>query len=94
MPGHATLCYMVVSGNLNSPLNLFISFGKALMDQGFSSDPFLAKGGERQLPVYQSKSEFAKTTVGEAPGSELAILFIPSFRTHWLEPFRTGRQRN
>ena len=43
MPGHATLCYMVVSGNLNSPLNLFISFGKALTEQGFPSDPFLAK---------------------------------------------------
>jgi hypothetical protein len=34
---------MVVGGNLNSPLNLFISFAKALMEQGFPSDPFLAK---------------------------------------------------
>src|SRR5262245_48446496 len=41
--GHVTLCYMVVGGNLNSPLNLFISFAKALMEQGFPSDPFLAK---------------------------------------------------
>ena len=42
MRGHVTLCYMVVVGNLNSPLNLF-SFAKALMEQGFPSDPFLAK---------------------------------------------------
>ena len=55
MPGHATLCYMVVGGNLNSPLNLFISFGKALMDQGFSSDPFLAKDG--------AEWNFLRTTV-------------------------------
>src|SRR5215472_15250093 len=41
--GHVTLCYMVFCGNLNSPLNLFISFAKALMEQGFPSDPFLAK---------------------------------------------------
>ena len=34
---------MVFCGNLNSPLNLFISFAKALMEQGFPSDPFLAK---------------------------------------------------
>jgi len=34
---------MVVGGNLNSPLNLFISFAKALMEQGFRSDLFLAK---------------------------------------------------
>ena len=43
MHGHATLCYIVVGGNLNSPLNLFISFAKALMEQGFRSDLFLAK---------------------------------------------------
>ena len=43
MRGHVTLCYMVVGGNLNSPLNLFISFAKALMEQGFPSDLFLAK---------------------------------------------------
>ena len=43
MHGHLTLCYMVVGGNLNSPLNLFISFAKALMEQGFRSDLFLAK---------------------------------------------------
>src|SRR5215510_1169547 len=43
MRGHVTLCYMVVGGNLNSPLNLFISFAKALMEQGFRSDLFLAK---------------------------------------------------
>src|SRR5215469_11648453 len=30
-------------GNFNSPLNLFISFAKALMEQGFRSDLFLAK---------------------------------------------------
>ena len=40
MRGHVTLCYMVVVGNLNSPLNLFISFAKALMEQGFPSDLF------------------------------------------------------
>jgi len=42
---------MVVGGNLNSPLNLFISFAKALMEQGFRSDLFLAKdsvGGNRR----------------------------------------------
>src|SRR5262249_19424997 len=43
MRGHVTLCHMAVSGNLNSPLNLFISFVKALMEQGFRSDLFLAK---------------------------------------------------
>ena len=43
MRGHVTLCYMVVGGNLNSPLNLFISFAKALMEHGFLSDLFLAK---------------------------------------------------
>ena len=43
MRAHVTLCYMVVGGNLNSPLNLFISFAKALMEQGFRSDLFLAK---------------------------------------------------
>jgi len=43
MHGHVTLCYIVVGGNLNSPLNLFISFAKALMEQGFRSDLFLAK---------------------------------------------------
>jgi len=43
MHGHATLCYIVVGGNLNSPLNLFISFAKAQMEQGFRSDLFLAK---------------------------------------------------
>jgi hypothetical protein len=43
MRGHVTLCYVVVGGNFNSPLNLFISFAKALMEQGFPSDPFLAK---------------------------------------------------
>ena len=42
MRGHVTLCYMVVGGNLNSPLNLFISYAKALMEQGFPSDLFLA----------------------------------------------------
>ena len=31
MHGHVTLSYIVVGGNLNSPLNLFISFAKALM---------------------------------------------------------------
>ena len=54
MRGHVTLCYMVVGGNLNSPLNLFISFAKALMEQGFRSDLFLAKD-----------SRFG---TGEAPG--------------------------
>jgi len=34
---------MVVGGNLNSTLNLFISFAKALMKQGFRSDLFLTK---------------------------------------------------
>ena len=43
MRRHVALCYMVVGCNLNSPLNLFISFAKALMEQGFLSDPFLAK---------------------------------------------------
>ena len=43
MRGHVTLCYMVVGGNLNWPLNLFILFAKALMEQGFRSDLFLAK---------------------------------------------------
>ena len=43
MHGHVTLCYIVVGGNLNSTLNLFISFTKALMEQGFRSDLFLAK---------------------------------------------------
>ena len=43
MRGHVTLCHMAVSGNLNSLLNLFISFVKALMEQGFRSDLFLAK---------------------------------------------------
>src|SRR5215471_487106 len=41
--GNVTMCYIVVGGNLNSPLNLFISFAKALMEQGFRSDLFLAK---------------------------------------------------
>ena len=41
--GHVTLCYMVVGSSLNPPLNLFISFAKALMEQGFRSDLFLAK---------------------------------------------------
>ena len=48
--GHVTLCYMVVGGNLNSPLNLFISFAKALMEQGFPSDPFLAKDKSNVIP--------------------------------------------
>jgi len=43
MRGNVTLCYMVDGGTLNSPLNLFISFAKALMEQGFRSDLFLAK---------------------------------------------------
>jgi hypothetical protein len=43
MHGHVTLCYIVVVGNLNSPLNLFISFANALMEQGFRSDLLLAK---------------------------------------------------
>ena len=43
MRQHVTLCYMVVGGNIDSPLNLFISFAKALMEQGFPSDLFLAK---------------------------------------------------
>src|SRR5215510_4958944 len=43
MRGHVTLCYMGVGGNLNSPLHLFISFAKALMELGFRSDLFLAK---------------------------------------------------
>jgi hypothetical protein len=43
MHGHVTLCYMVVGGNLNAPLNLFISFAKALMEQGFRSDLLLTK---------------------------------------------------
>jgi hypothetical protein len=65
---------MVVGGNLNSPLNLFISFAKALMEQGFSSDPFLAKDTSmsrsqitrnRSVPLakcsrYQSRSRRAQ----------------------------------
>src|SRR5262249_51792446 len=51
MRGHVTLCYMVVGGNLNSPLNLFISFVKALMEQGFPSDPFLAKDSLTNLLI-------------------------------------------
>jgi hypothetical protein len=43
MHRYVTLCYIVVGGNLNSPLNLFISFANALMKQGFRSDLFLAK---------------------------------------------------
>ena len=42
MHGHVTLCYIVVGGNLNSPLNLFISFANALMKQGLP-DLFSAK---------------------------------------------------
>src|SRR6516225_5637757 len=42
--GHVTLCYMVVGVNFNSPLSLFISFAKALMEQGFPSDLFLGEG--------------------------------------------------
>ena len=34
---------MVVTGNLNAPLNLIDSFAKALIEQGFRSDLFLAK---------------------------------------------------
>ena len=49
MRGHVTLCYMVVGGNLNSPLNLFISFAKALMEQGCRSDLFLAKDRRVEL---------------------------------------------
>ena len=48
MHGHVTLCYIVVVGNLNSPLNLFISFAKALMEQGFPSDLFLGEGQARK----------------------------------------------
>ena len=43
MHGHVTSCYIVVGGNLNSPLKLLISFAKALMEQGYRSDLFLAK---------------------------------------------------
>src|SRR5262249_23184650 len=46
--GHVTLRYMVVGGNLNSPLNLLISFAKALMEQGFSLDPFWRRTGPRR----------------------------------------------
>jgi len=35
MLAHITLCYMVVGDNLNAPLNLVVSFAKALMEQGF-----------------------------------------------------------
>jgi hypothetical protein len=45
MHGHVTLCYIVVGGNLNSPLNLFISFANALMEQGFRSDLFWRRTG-------------------------------------------------
>jgi len=45
MRGHVTLCYMVVGGNLNSPLNLFISFAKALMEQGFRRILFWRRKG-------------------------------------------------
>jgi hypothetical protein len=41
---------MVVVGNLNSPLNLFISFAKALMEQGFPSDLFLGKDNAASIP--------------------------------------------
>jgi hypothetical protein len=34
---------MVVGGNLNSPINLFILFAKALIEQRFPSDPFLRR---------------------------------------------------
>jgi hypothetical protein len=56
MRGHVTLCYMVVGGNLHSPLNLFISFAKALMEQGFPSDPFLAKDRVRSVSSCWLKS--------------------------------------
>ena len=44
MRGHVTLCYVVVGFNLNSLLDLCISFAKALMEQGFPSDLFLGEG--------------------------------------------------
>jgi hypothetical protein len=47
--GHVTLCYVVIGCNLNSPLDLFISFAKALMEQGFRWDLVLAKDNRDSL---------------------------------------------
>ena len=53
MGGHVTSCYTVVRGSLKSPLNLFISFAKALMEQGFRSGLFFG-GGQRSRSVHRS----------------------------------------
>ena len=50
MHGHVTLCYIVVGGNLNSPLNLFVSFAKALMEQGLRVGSFFGEGQDSILP--------------------------------------------
>ena len=69
MREHVTLCYMVVVGNLNSPLKLFISFAKALMEQGFPSDLFLAKDKPENanLLYYQAMLLFILKVNGMSP---------------------------
>ena len=48
MRGACNVCVRWLSAAvLNPPLNLFISFAKALMEQGFRSDLFLAKDSFR-----------------------------------------------
>ena len=67
MRGHVTLCYMVVGGNLNSPLNLFISFAKALMEQGFRSDLFFAKDEVREAQSVVASGSVADSTITPTP---------------------------
>ena len=65
MRGHVTLCYMVVGGNLNSPLNLFISFAKALMEQGFPSDLFWRRTGHPPVVGRSARAKRQRPGRGE-----------------------------
>ena len=67
MHGHVTLCYIVVGGNLNSPLNLFISFAKALMEQGFWSDLFLAK--DSRIPSDHTRAANGRDRLNPTPSN-------------------------
>ena len=62
---------MVVGGNLNSPLKLFISFAKALMEQGFPSDPFLAK--DNPCFAITSRDDPARFVVNIYPGGQISV---------------------